>query len=293
MDDHPMIKLAEFKLAEFNPWRIPQYWLLGIGAGLLALNLTFLLRADDSELFATIGLLWLAIGTLLWEKRGQLHLESSVVATIVGAALIALVLMRSVAPSGYHLQASPFISYLGLALMASGFRGVRQFWKELLILGLLLLSPLIVGLFQAIDLSLLTAKAAAFMLWYTGFEVIREGVFIVLPTGRVEVYGACSGVSSVLQMIYLSVLFLLMVPLRWSQRLLCLAIAPLIGFLVNAGRVALLALLVADARQAAFEYWHTGNGSLLFSVLAVLLFGAFCWVAFLRHPTDPQGANPC
>lgn len=288
-----MIKLAESKLPTLKTWQMSEYWLLGIGSGLLALNLTFLLRAEDAELLATNGLLWLAIGTLLWEKRGQLHLESSLSATIVGVALIALVLVRSVAPSGYHLQASPFISYLGLALMASGFRGIRQYWKELLILGLLLLSPLIVGLLQVIDLSLLTAKAAAFMLWYTGFEVVRNGVFILLPTGRVEVYGACSGVSSVLQMIYLAVLFLLLVPLRWPQRLLCMAIAPLIGFLVNAGRVALLAILVANAHQDSFEYWHTGNGSLLFSVLAVILFGTFCWVAFLRHPVDPQGTNPC
>ncbi len=284
---------SEFHFSEFKPWRVPQYWLLGIGSGLFALNWTFLLRADDSELLATVGLLWLGIGMLLWEKRQDLHLESSPGATIAGAALIALVLVRSLAPGGYHLQASPFISFLGLALMASGFRGVGQFWKELVILGLLLVSPLVVGLLQAIDLSLLTAKAATFMLWYAGFDVARQGAFIALPTGRVEVYGACSGVSNVLQMLYISLLFLLLVPLRWPQRLLCMVIAPLIGFFVNAGRVALMAILVANTRQEAFEYWHTGDGSLVFSAIAVLLFGAFCWLAFLRQPTGPQGANPC
>ncbi len=121
----------------------------------------------------------------------------------------------------------------------------------------------------------------------------RQGAFIALPTGRVEVYGACSGVSNVLQMLYISLLFLLLVPLRWPQRLLCMVIAPLIGFFVNAGRVALMAILVANTRQEAFEYWHTGDGSLVFSAIAVLLFGAFCWLAFLRQPTGPQGANPC
>jgi len=287
-----MINFAEFKLTEFKPWRVPQYWLLGIGAGLLTLNWTFLLRTDNAELLGTVGLLWLAIGTLLWEKRDQLDLNSSPSATIAGVALIALVLGRSLAPDGYHLQVSPFLSFLGLALMAAGFRGIRQFWKELLILGLLLVSPLVVGFLQAIDLSLLTAKAATFMLWYAGFDVTRQGTFIALPNGRVEVYGACSGIGSVLQMLYISVLFLLLVPLRWPQRLLCMVLAPLIGFLVNAGRVALLAILVANTRPEAFDYWHTGNGSLIFSAIAVVLFGAFCWFAFLRHPDPAQGANP-
>lgn len=288
-----MFNLAEFNLAEFKPWRIPQYWLLGIGAGLLALNLTFLQQADNPELWATVGLLWLAIAMLLWEKHPHLNLDSSPGATIVGASLIALVLVQSLAPDGYHLQVSPFISYLGLALMASGFRGIQQFWKELLILGLLLVSPIVVGFLQLINLTLLTAKAAAFMLWYSGFEVVRQGAFIVLPTGRVEVYGACSGVNSVLQMLLIAVLFLLIVPLRWSQRVGCVVIALLIGFLVNAARVALLAVLVASNHRDRFDYWHTGDGSLIFAAIAVLLFGAFCWLAFLRHPANPQGADRC
>ncbi|WP_448561996.1 cyanoexosortase A [Trichothermofontia sp.] len=288
-----IINFSEFNFAELKPWRMPQYWLLGIGAALLTLNLTFLLRVEDSELLGTVGLLWLAIGMLLWEKHQQLSLESSLGATVVGALLIALVLVRSLAPDGYHLRISPFISFLGLALMASGFRGIRQFWKELFILGLLLVSRAVIGLFEMMNLALMTAKAAAFMLWYSGFDVVREGVFITLPRGRVEVYGACSGQSSLLQMLLISVLFLLMVPLRWSQRLLCVGVALLIGFLVNAGRVALLAVLVANARQAAFDYWHTEGGSLFFSVISVLLFGVFCWLAFLRHPVHPQGAKPC
>jgi cyanoexosortase A len=121
------------------------------------------------------------------------------------------------------------------------------------------------------------------MLWYIGFDVRREGLSLLLPTGRVDVYGACSGIQSMLQMLYISVLFVLLFALRSRvQQFLTVGLAVLIGFLVNAARVGLMAVLVAFSQKDAFDYWHTGNGSLIFAAIAVALFGSFCWFAFLR-----------
>ena len=44
-----------------------------------------------------------------------------------------------------------------------------------------------------------------------------------------------------------------------------------IGFLVNAMRVSLMAILVSQKQMAAFEYWHDGSGSLVFSVIGTIL----------------------
>jgi hypothetical protein len=49
-----------------------------------------------------------------------------------------------------------------------------------------------------------------------------------------------------------------------------------------------MALLIG---QPAFDYWHTGQGSLVFSMIAVLLFGVFCWFAFLRDTPTAPGAS--
>jgi cyanoexosortase A len=126
------------------------------------------------------------------------------------------------------------------------------------------------------------------LLWYTGFEVKRQGLFLFLPTGRVEVYGACSGLHSVLQMLNISVLFLLLFPVRSHlQKLFCILFAVVLGFFVNAIRVALMAILIAFSNKQAFEYWHGGDGSLVFSMISVLLFGCFCWFVFLRTPQKP------
>lgn len=277
----------------------PKYWLLGITAAIAALHLTLVNQANEQELLATSFLFWLVAGSLVWDRRQVLSLESSPIASLLGAFLLALVFLKgsSQVSSSLILSSLPFIALLGVGLLASGVKGLRQYWKELLLFGLLGLNPVIKLILEAIDLPSLTAKAATFILWYTGFQVQRQGVFLLLPTGRVEVYGACSGVQSILQMVNISVLFLLMIPnqLRWIQRILCVGVAVLLGFIVNSARVALMAILVAFSQKGAFQYWHDGQGSLIFSVIAVLLFGAFCWLAFLRsssNPSDPgEAAN--
>jgi cyanoexosortase A len=274
--------------------REPKYWLLGITAAVAALHLTLINHANNQELFATAALFWLVAGSLLWDKQETLKLISSPIASLVGAALVAFFLFRSASPSDSELILSglPFLAVLGVALLASGFTGLRQYWRELLIFGLLAFNPVVKLILNAINLPLLTAKAATFLLWYSGFQVRREELFLLLPTGRVEVYGACSGVQSILQMLNIGVLFLLMVPtpLRWGQKILCLVMAVLVGFIVNALRVALMAILVAFSQKGAFQFWHDGQGSLIFSVISVLVFGGLCWLAFLR--TSPNKSDP-
>ncbi len=271
----------------------PKYWLLALVAALAAIHLTLLSRVDNSELFATCLLFWIAAGSLVWDRYQTLNLESHWIASLLGALIvIGMVTRVGVSPdsasSGWAL---PLVAGLGTGLLASGFKGLRQYWREFIIFGLLALYPLLRLTLEAIDLSEITAKAASFVLWYSGFPVRLQGVFLQLPKGRVEVYGACSGIQSILQLLSISVLFLLMFPLRSHiQKVLCVVAAVAIGFVVNALRVALMAILNNAGDKNAFDYWHEGQGSLIFSAIAVLIFGAFCWFFFLRKPdpkTDP------
>lgn len=270
----------------------PAFWLLATTAAMMALHLTLLSRTNDpelaQELLATYLLLWVAVGFLVWERRHELVLESGAIGGAIGGGLLlGLLLLSATLPtSGSFLRGFPVVMVLGVGLLASGLRGLHQYWKELCIFGLLMLNPLLKFGLELSNLPRLTAQAAAFMLWYTGFDVRLEGLSLLLPTGRVDVYGACSGVSSMLQMLYISVLFLLLFSLRSTmQQVLTVLLAVLIGFLVNAARVALMAVLVALSQKSAFDYWHTGDGSLIFAAIAVGLFGAFCWLAFLRTPS--------
>lgn len=283
-----------------NRLQKPVFWLLGTTVAMMTLHLALLNRSGNpelaQELFATYTLLWFAIGFLVWERRHALVFESGVISSAIGGGLLLglLLLSASLPTSGSFLRGFPVVTVLGLGLLASGLSGLRQYWKELLIFGLLTLNPLLKLGLDLINLPRLTAQVAAFMLWYTGFDIRLEGLSLLLPTGRVDVYGACSGVSSMLQMLYISMLFVMMFSLRSvGQQLFSVLLAVLIGFLVNAARVALMAVLVAFSQKSAFDYWHTGDGSLIFAAIAVGLFGGFCWLAFLRTPpTLPDAGTP-
>ncbi|AFY79396.1 exosortase, cyanobacterial variant [Pleurocapsa sp. PCC 7327] len=271
----------------------PNYWLLSLAAALVALHLTYLSKADEPNLMSLSLLFWLGIASSIWDRRDKLNLESGIFSTFLGISLIALILLRSLAPAGYHIRISPFVSGLGLCLIASGIKRLHHYWKELLILGLLVLYPVFSGLLKAIDLSTLTAKFSTFMLWAAGFNAYREGTQILMPTGRVEVYGACSGIDSIILMLCISVLFLLIVPLSRVQQTICMLVAIVLGFFINSLRVSILAILVAYSQQNAFDYWHGGDGSFIFSMISVFLFGTFCWWAYVRHLTvTPNSGEP-
>jgi len=266
----------------------PAFWLFAIFAAFATLHLALFDRAGDSDLFAISLLFWVAAGFLTWDNRHSLNLESDSFSSILGAVLLAIVLIRSSAlpESGLLLRTQPLIAVLGIGLLASGMRGLHQYWKAFILFGLLALYTVFELALKSVNLALLTAKVSAFLLVYLGFPVQREGVFLSLPTGRVEVHGGCSGIHSILFMASIAALFLLMFPFRSArQKFLCLGMAIVLGFSVNAARVAVMAILVTFAQKGAFDYWHSGNGSLLFSMISVALFGVFCWFTFLRLPS--------
>ncbi|MEB3280966.1 MAG: cyanoexosortase A [Lyngbya sp.] len=272
----------------FQRIKTSPFWLLTIGSGLMAIHLTLVWRADNPNTIGTSILFWSAVASLIWQRRDDLKLESGLLASLIGFLLIAVILIRSasIPLGGNFFDLIPVLSGLGLGLLASGFRGLKQYWTELVALFFIgaprLLEPWIV------DISPITAKFSAFVLWYSGFEAKLNGVYISLPTGTVEVYPGCSGIETMIHVLGLALLFLLMFPTTWIQKIFVPIVALSLGFFVNGFRVMLLAILVAQNNTEAFEYWHHRDGSFVFSIIAVLLFGLFCWFLLQYNDREPQ-----
>jgi cyanoexosortase A len=270
----------------------PKYWLLGIASGLIAMHLTLTSRTTDSDVFGTMLLFWGVVAFLIWERHESLTFESGVFASFFGASLIALILLKISSISGYDLfiRATPFLSGISLALLASGTKGLKQYWQELLILAYTAIPPGFIGVF--VDVAILTAKFSAFLLHYLGFEVVRKGIYLILEKGSVEVYHGCSGANVILQLLGMALIFLLMFPTTVGQKIVVPLVAIISAFVVNAARVALLAVLVSLSQPEAFKYWHEGSGSVIFSMIAVFIFGLFCWFAILKdQPPNKEEQN--
>jgi cyanoexosortase A len=250
------------------------FLLMVLGSGLIAIHLTLTWRMGSSDSQVMSLMFWLTAAYFIWQRRDRLKLNASVAGSPIGSLLIFFLLLKSTAvTSTSFLLGYPFVAGVSFALIASGFRGLRQYWQELTLLFFLGIPKLVLP--SLIDPTPLVARFAGLLLRYTGFAVTQHGINIQLPGGSIDVLPGCSGLESMAQLLGLAVLFLLVLPLpwHWAWKLSLPFAAVTIAFVVNAARVALLAVLVAQGQpDAIFDYWHLGQGSLIFSGIAVLLF---------------------
>ena len=267
------------------------FWLLGVASGLVAIYMTLLARTGDTAHLVMSMVYWLVVGSLLWSKRDRLKLKSEVIPGFLGVLLIGLVLWQSSQlTDGHFLRLIPFISAVGLALLASGFQGFKQYAQEMIILFFLGV-PSVLASFIA-DISPVTAGFSAFLLFYFGFDAQLHGVNIILPTGSVKVYAGCSGIEAMTYLLGISVIFLVMFPTKRSHIFSVPIVAIILGFLVNSFRVALMAILVAYNKPEAFHYWHEGDGSLVFGMISILIFSFFYWLLIRNSEPDYQDSQP-
>lgn len=255
------------------------FGLIIIATGLVTLNMTLLWKLGDLAHFWMSIVFWCAVGSLLWDKQDilkQSEAKSDLLSIVAGTILIAFILFKSAMVSSKFdpfLRLAPFLSGLGLSLIAVGFQDLKQYWRELVILFFHGIPSVITAPLGGI-ITPITAKAAYYSLWYVGFNVASEGNYVALPTGRVFVNDGCSGMEAMNYLLGLSVVCLLMFPTKQNKGLV-IAVAVAFGFIVNVFRVAGMALLVASNRLDLFKYWHEGEGSLVVGMIAVILFGIF------------------
>ncbi|WP_341525136.1 cyanoexosortase A [Nostoc sp. UHCC 0302] len=282
------------KFTNFTPVKTlknSEFWLLGIAASLIAIIVTLTWKSGDISQLGMSILFLFAVISFLGEKRDELTLESGIFSSFLGAFLIAVVLWQSIfLPKGEQIAVfthlSPLISAIAVGLLASGLKGLKQYWQELTILFFLGVPKLV--LTSLTDISPITAKFSTLLLWYSGFDVsLQQSIYINLPTGSIKVYSGCSGVELISHLLGLSVIALLMFPLERKKRIVVPIGAVLIAFIVNGIRVALLAVIVT--KQQSFDYWHQGDGSRLFGMIAVLILGLFYFFLLKQEEGKKQG----
>ncbi|HEY9640151.1 MAG TPA: cyanoexosortase A, partial [Coleofasciculaceae cyanobacterium] len=237
-------------------------------------------------------LFYLTAGVLLWEKRHSFWLQRSRFSQILGALLVAIALWQSfellhdpalTSPQLHPtLRLLPWVSAVAVGLLASGWQGLKQYGQAITLLFFLGVPSVLFSFLP--DLSPITAQFSTGLLRLAGFDASVQDVYISLPTGAVKVYAGCSGVESMTYLLGISVIALMLFPIARIKQVFVPILAMLIGFGVNGVRVAVMAVLVASQNQAAFIYWHQGQGSLIFGVVSVLVFG-LCYRVLHQYST--------
>jgi exosortase/archaeosortase family protein len=253
-------------------------WLLL--AGFLFIWITLLFTwADFSPNVQVLNLMiWFGGAIALEDQMVALWPRPSRFSLCCGAALLTATLVRGSFIANVHdrftLVLLP-LTFISLGLLNQPLKKVRFF-----------LVPLIISLLFPIGLRVLelanylqdvTAQLSWVLLTAIGFQPVVTGNKLMLSSGGVTITGYCTGVDQLMVCLVVAAIFLMVFPLRyWSHRFMALAIASVAALIINAIRISILAWLVSLPDRSgmnAFEFLHDSYGGLVFSLIAVGIFG--------------------
>lgn len=223
----------------------------------------------------------LLFGLAIWDlqtrrkNKQQLPLKFRQPQALIGGVIVILVgLLNFKFQNFFFMRSTPFLGGFGVVLMAFSWDGLKTYRRELGLLFFLGL-PSVISHFLP-DPSPLAAWFGSGVLNLVGVNaVFEDGTNLVLPSGTVQVFRGCSGLEYMNYLLGISILCLTLFPISSNKRYWIPVVGVLLGFIVNGFRVALLAVLAAQDSMVSFDYWHEGQGSLLFGGVAILIFGGF------------------
>jgi exosortase len=216
----------------------------------------------------------LVAGWMAWQKRGELA-RASVKPCWWGLALLAWGFLQLIAGTlGVELfvaRTAFIVSVAGLVLTVWGVEVFRILAFPLFLLAFMIRIPAIVYGQVTFPLQLLASQVAETALSVIGIPVYREGNILELPSQRLSVVEACSGIRSLLSLAFLSLVYGFFFDKRLWVRLILFASTVPIAIAANAFRVTITGILGEYKKELAEGFFHAVEGWVIFMVALVLL----------------------
>ncbi|MBL8200247.1 MAG: VPLPA-CTERM-specific exosortase XrtD [Chromatiales bacterium] len=161
----------------------------------------------------------------------------------------------------------------GLALAATGYRGMRLLWVPLLYLAFMIPLPNFIETRLTTGLMLLSSEIGVAVIRLAGLTVFLEGNVIDLGTYQLQVAEACSGMRYLFPLMSFGFLCAVLFRGRWWQRtILFVATVPL-TILMNSVRIGIIGILVNYfGIEQAEGFIHDFEGWVVFMACVGVLF---------------------
>jgi len=272
-------------------------WLLT--AGLVAIHQLWVIQTtqEATALLVFSLLCWWGALTCMEDRLDSLRPNPSWPSLMAGGAILVWSLVRSaqILDRDSMIYMIAVLQVIALAFLCKPIRRVAVFWQQIFILSLVPISLVSQRFFPEAFLSIVTARMATAWLTIFGFEATNIGrVVTINQQASVAVAGPCTGYEQISQVIAIAVIFLLAFPLRKrNHQIFILSMAPLVAIVCNTFRIALLNVIVyfegmgGTNNQWWFDFFHEGEGSLIFSGIAVCLF-AWIYLKVLDRELGPM-----
>ncbi|MFN5119191.1 MAG: exosortase/archaeosortase family protein [Cyanobacteriota bacterium] len=286
---------------EFLRQRIPpptarNLW-LWLAAAVACQNLAVFHSSQSASVTVFALLVWGGALICMEDQLESLRPSPTRLGQLAGGLLILFIIFRTsriLQWDGLLFLLAP-ASAIGLGLLCDKPRNLLRFKESFLCLLLIPAFALIMRLIPETPLSVATAAISGIWLNIIGIDASIESRKVMLQGGGVEVLGPCNGVDMMAQILCISIIFLLAFPINsLKSRLLLLLSAPTIGLISNTIRIALLAFFSGNGNGKGtplFTFFHDDAGSLIFSGIAVFVFGSLYMNLLERElpPMDSYG----
>jgi exosortase len=217
----------------------------------------------------------LAAGYLVWQQREELA-ALPVKTNWWGLAIVLLGMAQSiVATLGVELflsRSALIVTITGAVLLLGGTEMLKKLAFPLFLLCFMVPIPAVIFNSLTLPLQNLASRLAEFSLELLGIPVMREGNILELPSGKLSVVEACSGIRSLLSLTFLSLVYGRFFEKKRSIRaILFIATVP-ITILANGGRVTLTGILSQTKPDLATGFFHESTGwVIVMMALGILL----------------------
>ena len=214
-------------------------------------------------------------GYVAWQRREQLAATSAKTNWWGLAIVIFAGLMSVVATLGVELftaRLSFVVALVGTVLFLGGTEWVKLLSFPLALLLFMIPIPAIIYSALTLRLQMLASELGEIMITAMGIPVLREGNTLKLPSQTLDIVDACSGIRSLLSLLFLSLVYSFFTDKKVWMRWALLAATIPIAIGANGVRVAVTGLLSEIDTKLATGVYHETEGYIVFVVaLAALI----------------------
>lgn len=282
--------------------------LLALASWFMAIRIVWNDWMVDPQYGYGIVVPFLSVGLLIkrWEDRPAPSGISSagrltgMLFLILGTFLLALAIPFAEAnpdwrPLGLVASVAALFVTISVSFLLGGHAWLRHFLMPAAFI--LIAVPWPRNLEHSVMSALMSCNTSATMeiLNWSGYEAVRQGNLIVLPTGILGIEEACSGIRSLQSGLMVALFFGEVYRLHPIRRAMLLFVALVAAFAGNVARSSMLALIASRKGIVAVSTWHDSAGVVVLLIEVGVVFAcALRWKPGLhgRAADDDAGNIP-
>lgn len=225
-------------------------------------------------------------GYVAWQDRERI-LRTELNPTWLGLLVVAFGFVSMVAGvrgADFFVARMGFIfGFFGVLLTLGGTNLIKRLWFPLIILMFMIRIPDFLYTRITFPLQLLASRMAEHLLNFIGIPVLRDGNVLELPSQRLSVVEACSGIRSLMSLALLSLVYGHFMDSKPWMRWALLAMSVPIAITVNGLRVTLTGIVSEIDKDLAVGVFHSIEGFLMWGMALATLMAAHRTINYLYH----------